>query len=323
MDDTKKILFLQKKEFLKDQSEFIISKLKNFDNDINLDSISEFSKSFDYSKYSVIIAPTLPWIYEVINKSSNLKWIHFLSSGIEKIWDMPVDWSRYLLSKSAGIHGPQISEYVIGSMLFFAKRFNDFNVQSRDKIWKRFWLSELKNKHVLILGGGNVGHWISKRCSQFEMEITIVQKNLKFNKYANRTLILDDAINLLGTVDFIVVALPLTENTRLLIDDEFLSKLSKGAVLIDISRGGIVNQNTVIKFLEQDKLGGAALDVFAEEPLPASSPLWNRKDVLVTPHVSGTSPFYMERALELFIENLKSLKSNGQLITPVSIKDKY
>ena len=86
-----------------------------------------------------------------------MEWIHFLSSGIEKIWDMPCDWSKYLLSKSSGIHGQQISEYVIASILYFSKKFNYFVSQSQEKKWQRYWLDELTGKKIMILGGGNIG----------------------------------------------------------------------------------------------------------------------------------------------------------------------
>jgi phosphoglycerate dehydrogenase-like enzyme len=110
---------------------------------------------------------------------------------------------------------------------------------------------------------------------------------------------------MLHECDFIVVSIPLTPDTRGLIGHDEFEALKPGAFLVDISRGGIVDPQALIQALQEKKLAGAALDVFAEEPLPANSPLWKMPNVIITPHISGSSPYYVDRAVALFTENLE------------------
>ena len=121
MIKTKNILFVQKDQFLNDHFAILEKKLIEDNQEFKLYSASKFDENKDYSFFNILITPTLPWIFKLINKSSKLEWIHFLSSGIEKIWDMPCDWHKYLLSKSSGIHGQQISEYVLEEFFVFLK----------------------------------------------------------------------------------------------------------------------------------------------------------------------------------------------------------
>ncbi len=323
MIKTKNILFVQKDQFLKDHFAILEKKLIEDNQEFKLYSASKFDENKDYSFFNILISPTLPWLYKLINKSPQLEWIHFLSSGIEKIWDMPCDWRKYLLSKSSGIHGQQISEYVIAAILYFSKKFNYFVLQSQENKWQRYWLDELTGKKIMILGGGNIGTFTAKRCKEFGMDITVVQQKPIKKREGYKSLTLEHAEKIFQEVDFLVIALPLTDKTRFLINKKFLDKFKKGIYLVDVSRGGIVDSDAVLHHLDNGNLKGAALDVFPKQPLSSNSDLWNRKDVLITPHVAGTSPFYMERAFNLFIKNLTAFDSGEQLITPVSIEKQY
>ncbi len=319
----KNILLLQKDQYLKEHFEILQKKLYVEQPEAKLFASSSFDPLKDYSFYNILITPTLPWIYELINESNNLEWIHFLSSGIEKIWNMPCDWDKYLLSKSSGIHGPQISEYILGAMLYFSKKFNFFVEQSNNKVWQRYWLEELSEKNTLILGGGSIGSWTAKRCLQFGMNVNVVQQTPRNSKEGYKSLTMKQAENLFPKVDFLVIALPFTDKTKYLIDKNFLDKFTKGIFLIDVSRGGIVDSDAVLYHLNCGNLKGAALDVFPKQPLSSQSELWNRKDVLLTPHVAGTSPFYMKRAFSLFIKNLISIDLGNKPLTPVNLEKQY
>ncbi len=323
MIKNKNILFLQKDQFLEDHSKLLKKKLIKDNQEFKLYSASKFDDNKDYSFFNILITPTLPWIFKLINKSPNLEWIHFLSSGIEKIWDMPCEWRKYQLSKSSGIHGRQISEYIIAAILYFSKKFNYFVSQSQEKKWQRYWLDELTGKKIMILGGGNIGKWTAKRCKEFGMDITVVQQNPINKRDGYKAVTLEQAEKIFQEVDFLVIALPLTDKTRFLINKKFLDKFKKGIYLVDVSRGGIVDSDAVLHHLDNGNLKGAALDVFPKQPLTSNSNLWNRKDVLITPHVAGTSPYYMERAFNLFIKNLTAIDSGEQLCTPVSIEKQY
>jgi phosphoglycerate dehydrogenase-like enzyme len=123
--------------------------------------------------------------------------------------------------------------------------------------------------------------------------------------------------------DFVIVTTPLTARTRGLISTEVFDSMKPGAFLVDISRGGIVDQSALYSALKDHKIAGAALDVFPEEPLPEASPLWKMANVIITPHISGITPHYDERAVTLFIENLKRHLAGQPLLNLIDLDEGY
>ena len=296
-----RVLFLQKPDILELQRDQVRSQLAEALPDLTVEFAGAPEDIEPGRHYDAVIAPTLPWLPEALARISGLKWIHFLSAGIEKIWDMPFDKEGLIMTKSSGIHGPQMSEYAIGAMLFFAKRFGRFIEQSRERRWERCWLDELTGKTVMILGLGHVGTMIAERAKVFGMRVIGVQRRPRLSPHADAVVSLADVHDCLDEVDYLVVCLPLTDETRGLVDASFLSRLKRGAYLIDVSRGGVVPESALVSALDGGHLAGAALDVFEREPLAQDSPLWSDPRILVTPHVAGTSPLYMQRAIQRFI----------------------
>ncbi|MBM5785838.1 MAG: D-2-hydroxyacid dehydrogenase, partial [Cyanobacteria bacterium K_DeepCast_35m_m1_288] len=118
-----------------------------------------------------VITPTLPWLPQALARVQGCRWVHFLSAGVEKIWSMPVPWAHLTLSKSSGIHGPQMSEYALGALLHFSKGFDRFIEQSRQHQWQRFWLDELTGQTLMVLGGGPIGAAVAQRARVFGMRV--------------------------------------------------------------------------------------------------------------------------------------------------------
>jgi phosphoglycerate dehydrogenase-like enzyme len=129
--------------------------------------------------------------------------------------------------------------------------------------------------------------------------------------------------SLLKECDYVVVTVPLTPETRGLLGAKQLSAMKPGSYLIDVSRGGVVDQEALIEALEKGQMAGAALDVFSEEPLPADSPLWEMPKVLISPHVAGLSPHYIERAFTLFKENLRRYIAGEELMNKIDLERGY
>ena len=275
------------------------------------------------SQFDVVIAPTVRWLPELLARTTGVRWIHFLSSGVERIWEMDVDWAAFTLTSSKGVHAIPISEYVLGAMLHFAKRFDQFTAQSREGLWHREWLSELTGAQVVIVGAGSIGRAVAERSRFLGMRPQLVARTPRTDPDLGNVLGFDELPAAVGTADYLVVAVPLTPETIGLLDDSILSALKPGAVLIDVSRGGVVPDAAVLRALDAGTLRGAALDVFDDEPLPTDSPLWNRSNVLVTPHVAGTTPHYMERALGIFLDNAARFLAGQPLATPVDPELRY
>ena len=270
-----------------------------------------------------VIAPTVAWLPEVLVRLDGVRWIHFLSAGVEKIWSMDVDWSAYTLTKSSGVHAAPMSEYAIGAMLYFAKNFDRFTEQSRRSEWERTWLDELTGRELVVLGMGSVGQAVAERARVFDMSVRGVARTPRSDGMFGRIAALEELPALLEHADYVVVTLPFTADTAGLVGTSFFAALKHGAVLVDMSRGGVTSEAALIAALDDGTLRGAALDVFEREPLPEFSPLWNRPNVLLTPHVAGTTPHYLERALEIFMENAAHIRCGEPPTTPVDTTHGY
>lgn len=270
----------------------------------------------------VVIAPTVPWLADVLHKLPALRWVHFLSAGVEKIWAMDFDWSELMLTKSSGVHAAPMSEYALGAMLYFAKQFYRFTEQSQNKVWQREWLSELADRQLVVVGMGSVGTAVAERARAFGMNVSGVARTPR-TEGPHVIGGLDALPDMVRDADYVVVSLPLTPSTAGLLGEEFFKNLKPGAILVDMSRGGVVSAKALVQALDDGTVAGAALDVFEQEPLPQDSPLWNRSRILITPHVAGTTPHYIERALQIFVQNASAYRVGQRLATKVDLESGY
>ncbi|TVP62564.1 MAG: D-2-hydroxyacid dehydrogenase [Leptolyngbya sp. LCM1.Bin17] len=318
-----RVLFVQKAELIDQQKTLVYQQLTDALGPLAITCISSPDAVEARSHFDAVITPTLPWLPDLLHRLDSYRWLHFLSAGVEKIWPMDFDKHNVLLTKSSGVHGPAMSEYALGAMLYFAKQFGRFHDQSQQRQWQRTWLDELTGSTVAILGLGHIGQTIAQRAKAFDMTVWGTLNHPRPMPQVDQVFSHDQLYAQLPEVDYLVVCLPLTPTTHNLVNQDVLAQLKPGAVLIDISRGGIVSASAVLQALDSGVLKGAALDVFEHQPLPETSPLWARSDILLTPHVSGTTPYYLERALDIFIQNAQQLALGQAPITPVDVAAGY
>jgi phosphoglycerate dehydrogenase-like enzyme len=194
--------------------------------------------------------------------------------------------------------------------------------------WERFRALELRESTVGIVGYGSIGREVARLLHPLGTRILAAKRDVRHpedNGYTppglgdpngdlfTRLYPIQALRSMLKECDFVVVCLPLSPATRGLIGEAELAAMKPSAFLVDVSRGGIVNHAALITALQEKRIAGAALDVFPEEPLPSSSPLWKMPNVIITPHISGISAHYSQRAMELFLENLKRYLSGNLL----------
>lgn len=317
------VLFLQKPELLRAHSEVVSRAITDAFPGTRVVACGAASEVPSGACFDAVIAPTLPWLPEALARLGRYDWVHFLSAGVEKIWDMPFRKDDVLLTKSSGIHGVAMAEFALGAMLYFAKSFDRFVEQARQGVWQRTWLDELAGRTVVILGMGHIGSEVARCATNFGMNVIGVQRTSR-DEADSATLV---SVQRLGEVlpgaNYLVVCLPLTPETKNLVSENVLRRLPRGATLVDISRGGVVSESAVLHMLQSGHLRGAALDVFEQEPLPAESGLWRHPKVLLTPHVSGTNPHYMERAMDVFIANARRVTAGDAPLTPVDTERRY
>jgi len=241
----------------------------------------------------------------LIRKAVNLEWIQALGTGVDSILGLPSLPKGVLITSTRGIHGPQMSELAMLFMLALTRRFQD-TVRNQDMaVWDR-WSGELLwGKKVGILGLGAVGKEIARKCKTSGMTVYGINRSKKQVDAVDRFFGLDGLLAVAREVDFFIVVVPLTPQTRGMVGAEVISAMKPSAYLLNLARGPVVDEKALIQALESGTLAGAGLDVFNEEPLPPGHPFWKMKNVIVTPHVGGTSTSYVGQALPILQENLR------------------
>ena len=243
--------------------------------------------------------------------SPNLKWIQIGAAGIEKSLLDAVLKSKVMITNASGIHASPVSEYVISSMLFFSKMFRDFEVFKNTKKWTQWDIAkkivELNGQTIGIIGYGSIGKDIAKKAKAFGMNVIAtrrLQKKVESNKFVDQLIPTSDLKVLLKNSDYVVISCPLTPLTTNLISLKELKLMKENAIIINIARGQIINQDDLINALENKIISGAALDVFAKEPLEESSKLFDLDNVIISPHISGNYPNYQKDMVDQFADNL-------------------
>lgn len=264
------------------------------------------------------ILATFPMTFTGVSGADNLKWIQSFSAGVEAY--LPdVRESDIILSNASGVHPVPISEHVIGMMLYLERDLGKIRDQQRDKKWAKVEeLSELEGKTVIVAGLGKIGSRIARLCKAFEMKVIGIRNDVS-NKpeFVDEVYTSEEMDHVLPEADYIILALPSTNETEKFLNEDRFNKMKNTARVLNIGRGTAIDEKALIRALEEKKIAGAALDVFEKEPLPENSPLWNMENVIVSPHVSGWSGKYMDRAVEIFCKNLEAYKKGENMPTLV------
>jgi phosphoglycerate dehydrogenase-like enzyme len=252
---------------------------------------------------------------EIIGTCRNLKWIHVISAGLERMPFPAIAERGILVTNARGIHVIPMAEYTMGLILMFSRRFVDLLRNQQDRTWDRtIRIDELYGQTLGVIGAGAIGTEIAKRAKAFGMRTLGVATSVREQEGFDQMFSRDQLDEVLRQSDYVVVIVPLTPQTDRMIGEREIGLLKKTAVLINIARGRVVDENALVDALVAGRIRGAGLDVFEQEPLPQDHPLWSLPNVVLTPHLSARSPKYMERALEIFRHNLAvRLSGTGEL----------
>jgi len=260
-------------------------------------------------------------------KVPNLKWVQFKSAGVDTLVDYPLIQNGDVVATTmSGVITGQIAEYVLMAMLAFGQKLPKLRHYQHKRRWlvgeeKRKQLTpiELRHSTVGILGYGSIGRQVARLLQPFSAVVLTAKKDVMHPEdsgytregmgdphgdFFNRLYPMEALHSLLAESDFVVLTLPLTESTQHVIDADAIDAMKESAYLINVGRGGLIDQEALVQALKTKKIAGAALDVFKEEPLPEDNPLWEMENVILSPHVSGLSRHLDEETLSLFIENL-------------------
>jgi phosphoglycerate dehydrogenase-like enzyme len=252
-------------------------------------------------------------IQPVFPQAKKLRWIHALSAGVENLLFPAIQDSPVLLTNSKGIHGIPVAEHVLAMILAFSRGLNVFIRQQNAKVWKRSYVDEIHDKTLGIIGFGSIGREIAKKAKGLGMQVVATKRTATAELFVNKLYPPENVEEMLGTCDFIVAALPLVDETKEYFSLRLFQAMKPSAYFINISRGAVVRQHDLVTALQQGLIQGAGLDVFEEEPLPETSPLWELPNVIITPHLAALSPYYLDRAIKLFADNLERFLENKEM----------
>jgi len=239
--------------------------------------------------------------------AKNLQWIHVLSAGFDGIINLPeVKERRMTVTATKGIHGLPIAEHSIGMMIMFLRGLHLLRDRQNNREWKRFLeADELEGKTVGIVGVGEIGKVIARKCKLLGMKVLGIGPRPVQNENLDHFYLIQDLPLMLPQVDFLILVCPLAASTRGMIGEKELQAMKNSAFLLNMARGPVVNNQALVKALKEGWIAGAGLDALDPEPLPPESELWDMRNVIISPHMSAISPYYMQRAAKVFAENLR------------------
>ncbi|HUF28995.1 MAG TPA: D-2-hydroxyacid dehydrogenase [Gemmatimonadaceae bacterium] len=254
----------------------------------------------------------------------SLRWIHSAAAGVGSALFPELVRSDVLFTNSAGVHAVPIAEHVAGGVLYLIRGFDIAVDQHRAGRWDKApfvnggVIRELGECRVLIVGAGGLGVEIARRLACFGAQVTGIRRRPELGVPSGfERVIGPDPAELeraLGEADILVLAAPQTSGTERLIGRERLARLPAGAIVVNVARGALLDEEALADAVEDGRLRGAVLDVFGEEPLPPTSRLWRSPSILLTPHVSAVSPGgFWRRELDLFIDNWRRFVRGGPL----------
>lgn len=273
-----------------------------------------------------------------------LRWVQLYSAGANRILDQPLFHTSVIFTTASGVHASNIAEYVLMVILDWFHHFPLLQQWQQRGQWppaseraSLFMADELRGKTIGIVGYGSIGRQVARLASAFGMRVLAMQhgsdhrdRGFQFpgigdleGTIPERYYTPDQLHEMLSQSDVVVIAVPMTPQTRGMFDAAAFRAMRPTAFLVNIARGGIIDEGALIDALEEKQIAGAALDVFQQEPLPSTSPLWHLPNVFISPHITGLTPQYNERVLMIFYENLRRYLAGEPLLNVVDKAQGY
>ncbi len=245
-----------------------------------------------------------------VDLAPNVKWIQTTSSGVGKrIADLGLQDSDILFTTARGVHAGPLSEFFLLGVLLHFKRFEFLKSEQREHHWERYCGDDLDGKVLALIGAGEVGGRVGEVARAMGMRVLAMDPQLSAGQAEElgykKIVPSSDLHEMLGEADVVCICAPHTPETERMIDADALSAMKKGVVFVNVGRGPVVNEPALIDALRSGQVAFAALDVFATEPLPEDSPLWDMPNVLFSPHSASTVATENDRIVDIFCHNLE------------------
>ncbi len=323
-----------------------LKRLRNLSPDLQIEQrlIRSLTEIPDDLWQSVEVLYTFGSILPSPEQVPQLRWVQLYSAGADHIIDHPLFRTSVIFTTASGVHAINIAEYVFAVVLAWFHRLPRLLEWKQRGQWlpgaersALFMPEELQGKTIGIAGYGSIGRQVARQAKAFGMRVLAMQRDTDHRDHGfvfpgigdpegtlpDRYYTTDQLHNMLNESDVVVISLPLTPGTRGMFNQAAFQAMKPTSFLVNIARGDICNEADLIRALEERQIAGAALDVFDQEPLPSDSPLWRLPNVLISPHITGLTPQYDERAAMIFEENLRRYLAGEPLYNVVDKDQGY
>jgi D-2-hydroxyacid dehydrogenase (NADP+) len=241
----------------------------------------------------------------LLEAEPGVQWIQALTAGTDAVFALKALPPKTIVTNMAGVQGPQMAEMAFLHMLTLVRRYPRMLDNQRAHRWERWPQAVLYGKTAVILGVGGIAIALAQRCKVFEMKVIGVSTTPREVAGFDRMMPRAELAQAAALADFLIVLVPLSPSTRHIVDANILAAMRPHAFLINIARGGVVDEQALLEALRDGRIAGAGLDVFESEPLPADSPLWDAPRLAITPHVGGMSEIYGAQLVPVVETNLR------------------
>ncbi|ASK61042.1 D-2-hydroxyacid dehydrogenase [Virgibacillus phasianinus] len=242
---------------------------------------------------------------EIVSQTNKLKWIMVLSAGMDTMPFAAIDRKDILVTNARGIHKVPMAEYAISSILQVSRQTKQLIFNQENHVWDRsIRMQEITGKTILIAGTGAIGQEVARLAKAFHMITYGVSRSGRNVEFFDKNVTAAEINTVLPESDFLVSVLPSTPETKGFFTKEHFKLLPDHAAFLNMGRGDAVTTDVLQNAIQSKEIAHAILDVAEEEPLPVNHPLWDYDNVTITPHLSGISPHYQKRALEIFTQNM-------------------
>lgn len=267
------------------------------------------------------VTPDLP------ERAPGLRWVQVTNAGIDYLVERGLHRVPILISDGSGIHGVSMSEYVLLMCLAFARRLDVYaRAQARHEWAAHEQPRDLAGATLGIVGLGAIGRAVARAARGMGMRTVGLRRSgpgHEADPDVERVYGPERLHAMLGESDYVLVAAPLTEATRHMIGEAEFRAMKRTAVIVNVARGGLIDERALVRALREGWIAGAGLDVFEEEPLPPDSLLWDMPNVFITPHMAGNSPHYFALVIDLFCRSLRRVLDGGEPLTPIDVDAGY
>ena len=242
---------------------------------------------------------------DLVGRAPGLRWIQSLTTGTDAILKLKALRPEVIVTSTRGMHGPQMSELVFLHMLALTRDFPRMQRNQAAGLWERWPQPLLWGKTVVVVGVGAISEALAPRCKAFGMTVVGVSGSTRVPEGFDRVFARDQLVQAAALADYLVLIVPLSPETENLVDTRVLAALRPQAFVVNVARGGVLDEDGLLAALREKRIAGAALDVFRQQPLPADSVLWHEPGVLITPLVGGMSNIYLDQAYPVVRDNLR------------------